>query len=92
MRSPFRSLIAIAAIACLAVASVAHDVCTFAAYSYRAARDFVSGAIEAFARPVVGVVGGELPAEKHQACAYALRIAKRERPTLSPTWRMCPSI
>lgn len=27
-----------------------------------------------------------------QACAYALKLAKRERPNVHPSWRMCPSI
>lgn len=26
-----------------------------------------------------------------KACAFAAAMAKRERPKLSPTWRMCPS-
>lgn len=26
-----------------------------------------------------------------QACAYALKLAKRERPQVRPDWRMCPS-
>ena len=26
-----------------------------------------------------------------QACAYATRLAKRERPNMTPGWRMCPS-
>lgn len=93
MRSSFRSLIAFAAAACLvAASSFVHDVSAFVVHTYRAARDFVRGAVEVFARPEPGVIGGVLPAEKHQACAYAMRQAKRERPTMSPTWRMCPSI
>lgn len=31
------------------------------------------------------------PVEILQACAYALRLAKRDRPHLTPGWRMCPS-
>lgn len=35
--------------------------------------------------------GAARPAEKAQACAYATRIAKRERPAMFSQWRMCPS-
>lgn len=26
-----------------------------------------------------------------QSCAYAIRLAKRKRPTIQGSWRMCPS-
>lgn len=51
--------------------------------------DFVLGVPAAFAEPAL-----RLPkpaAQLVQACAYALRIAKRERPVVRSTWRMCPS-
>lgn len=91
MRSTFRSLLAFAALACLSAASFAHativaPICAVArAVKAWAADGFKLAARtdgEGFARPQVLFV---------QARAFVLRLAKRERPQLSGSWRMCPS-
>lgn len=58
------------------------------------ARDFVLGAakavVEKFEQPSLRLLAR--PVELVQACAYALGLAKRERPHVRSQWRMCPSI
>jgi hypothetical protein len=57
---------------------------------YRFACDFVASMPAAFAQP--RLVALPRPVELVQACAYALGLAKRERPQVRSQWRMCPSI
>lgn len=47
----------------------------------RVVASFAKATFRAPLRPVVLV----------QACAYALGLAKRQRPTIRQSWRMCPS-
>ncbi|AVQ81663.1 hypothetical protein [Variovorax sp. PMC12] len=92
----FRSSIAAFALIALAAASSAVAigfgyVAAGARAVYRVACDLVSGGLKlaaridgaGFARPAVLLT---------QARAFVLRLAKRERPHLTPGWRMCPSI
>lgn len=90
-RSRFFTL-AIAALAYAASAlTFAFDhVATGCSYAYRTAREFVVGAVAKFEQPALRLV--PRPVELVQSCAYALRLAKRERPTVAPPWRMHPSI
>lgn len=92
MMKSFRmlSLLAAAALACAVSAScyIAETVASVC----RAARDWVTFRVEvvakAFAKPEIL----PMPAIKFVAAmAYVLRQAKRERPTVTPRWRMCPS-
>lgn len=53
------------------------------------ARSFLVGVVEAFKQPAL--VLATFGAQKVQACAYALGVAKRERPHVASQWRMCPS-
>lgn len=87
----FRLLsLAIAAFACAAaVSSRAVDA---VASVYRAGKALFFGhfdaAVQAFAKPE------HLPAPAVKfvsAVAFVLRQTKRERPTVTPRWRMCPS-
>ncbi|WP_431276256.1 hypothetical protein ACQ858_08385 [Variovorax ureilyticus] len=50
----------------------------------------VKVATEKFEQPKLRLM--DRPAELVQACAYALKLAKRERPRVRDQWRMCPSI
>ncbi len=91
MKSTFRlsSLLFAAAALCMAVAHKAyepiHDVAVAAArFVGRLVFDGLklAAADPETTKPAVWFV---------QAKAFMLRILKRERPVLSPTWRMCPS-
>lgn len=62
------------------------SVCTAV---YRFACDFVASVPAKFEQPGLKLVGR--PVELVQACAYALGLAKRERPHVRSQWRMCPS-
>jgi hypothetical protein len=79
--------------ACLAAASmatVAYDrVATACTAVYQFACNFVASVPAKFAEPVLKLAAR--PVEILQACAYALRLAKRDRPHLTLGWRMCTS-
>jgi hypothetical protein len=87
-------LASLALLACAAVASVA-----FATYD-RAVSIAVSAyaGLKSMALFVVATVAGTDGGAKGgmvvyvKAKAFALRIAKRDRPVVTASWRMCPSI
>lgn len=89
-RSRFFSMLACAAIACMAlVASAFSAVERAVVASYHAAKDLILDGFKLAAAkndtstlPLVAFV---------QAKAFVLRLAKRERPEVSGSWRMCPS-
>lgn len=92
--SRFRSMasaFALAAAACLLAGINAFRTATtfVMVHTYEVARDFIFSAVASFERPRLALL--QRPVELVQACAYALRIAKRERPQVRATWRMCPS-
>ena len=88
------SLASIALLACAALASVAvatYDrAVSLAATAYASVKSFLldgvallAGTADGLKSPVVMLV---------QAKAFVLRLAKRERPVVTSSWRMCPSI
>lgn len=89
-RSRFVSMLACAAAACLALVSYAFGAVERAVVAtYHAAKDLVLDGFKLAARkddtstlPLIAFV---------QAKAFVLRLAKRERPEVSGSWRMCPS-
>jgi len=87
-------LASIALLACAALASVA--VATYdrvvgaAASAYAGIRAFVLDAVATVAGSDSGAKGSMVLFV--QAKAFVLRIAKRERPVVTASWRMCPSI
>jgi hypothetical protein len=56
---------------------------------YQFACDFIVSVPAKFETPSLRTIAR--PVELVQACAYALGIAKRERPHVRSQWRMCPS-
>jgi len=89
-RSSFLSFaVAALAIASTAVTFTVGRVTTACTYAFRVATDFLTSAVAKFAEPVLRLA--RRPVELQQACAYALTLAKRERPRVTPGWRMCPS-
>lgn len=86
----FRSLALIAAVAMVAFASVADTVVSVA-----------RNVFDYGANLVMKLVAGPEPTEDTEtspavvgivkAKAFVLRLVKRERPQISPSWRMCPS-
>lgn len=70
--------------------AVVHFVRTTCNWAFERVADFLTGAVAKFERPVLRLVAR--PVELVQACAYALKLAKRERPRVRDQWRMCPSI
>lgn len=89
-RSRFLHL-AVAALAVMAsgAAAVVDRVATVCTAAYRFTCDFVASVPAAFAEPALQLVAR--PVELLQACAYAMGLAKRQRPRVTPGWRMCPS-
>lgn len=90
----FASTLAFAAMACLAAAGSTFETVTLyvaraCTYVRDVVLDCVKVALAKFEQPVLRLAAR--PIELVQACAYALRIAKRERPQVRDTWRMCPS-
>lgn len=79
---------ALAAVASPAAAAVNRMVSACAA-AYRFACDFVASVPAKFEQSALQLVAR--PVELVQACAYALGLAKRERPHVRSQWRMCPS-
>jgi hypothetical protein len=63
---------------------------TGCSWAFERAVKFLKDASAKFTQPSLVLV--RHGAEKVQACAYALSIAKRERPQVRSQWRMCPSI
>lgn len=95
-RSSFRSLIAIAALA-VSAASRAFVTAAVASRAYvvgavTRARDFLLNAFT----PATSIQPKEPSEHKPRmalvaAKAFIQRLAKRERPRVTPMWRMCPS-
>lgn len=89
-----RSLLTIAcAVLATAVTTVTFSVSRVAAACtaiYRFACDFVASVPAKFKEARLPTVAR--PVELVQACAYALGLAKRERPHVRSQWRMCPSV
>lgn len=82
--SLFRFALMAIATACTAVVDVGR-------LAFNRAVAFLRDIPAAFAREP-GFKAGAIPAEKHQACAFAMNQAKRERPRSYPgQWVMCPS-
>lgn len=87
-------LASIALLACAALASVA-------VATYDRAFGIVESAyasLKSFVLDGVALLAGTADAPKRsmvmlvQAQAFVLRLAKRERPVVTASWRMCPSI
>jgi len=88
--SRFYSLVITAVVAIASTAAFAVDrVSTVCTAVYQFACHFAASVPAKFAEPALKLAAR--PVEIFQACAYALRLAKRERPHLTPGWRMCPS-
>jgi hypothetical protein len=77
----FRSVLAFAALACAAASS------TFVA-TVRAIKNLV---LDGFKLAVPAVEARRPAVLFVQARAFVLRLAKRQRPEVSGSWRMCPS-
>lgn len=95
----FSFISSIASIAFIAVAAFStatayvQGVCSRIVHTWTAVADrfvdLVKSVVGKFEQPALRLVAR--PVELVQACAYALRLAKRERPHVRDTWRMCPS-
>lgn len=83
--------LAFAAVALMAGTAtvVAGRVATACTAVYRFACDLVASVPAKFEQPSLKLV--MRPIELLQACAYARRLVKRDRPRVTPSWRMCPS-
>lgn len=93
-RTLFALALAVASLAAAAVA-VAEDVGAKMVFYARSAYDLTVGALLAvFTGPVAMTPQDPAPRVTRllsAADASTLRQAKRERPTISASWRMCPS-
>jgi len=83
------ALLACAAVAAFSVSTYDHAV-TAVSVAYRGVKDFlvegfklVAGTPETPKEPAVQLV---------QAKSFVQRIVKRQRPMVTPGWRMCPSV
>ncbi|WP_027729821.1 hypothetical protein ABL850_15625 [Variovorax paradoxus] len=81
--------VAVLAIASTAVTFTVDRVSTARTYAFQVATDFLTSAVAKFEQLALRLMAR--PVELLQACAYDLRLAKRERPRVTPGWRMCPS-
>ncbi len=86
-----RSFLAIAVLACAALASASYDA---VAKPIIAAYQMVKGLVlDAFKLASIEGSGFAKPAvHRVQAKAFVQRLEKRERPVVTSSWRMCPSI
>lgn len=95
MQSTRRSLLVLA---CLAVSAIAvasfREVATITLSAYAVVKDLA----HAFVVRVLDIVAPKEAEAKAPAVllvrakAFVLRLVKRERPVVTPSWRMCPSI
>lgn len=91
-----KSLMSLAAVACLAmvacVSSVADSVHAIAMSAYHYGRDMV---LKVFAGPVE-IETAQTPTSPRvqilRAESFVQRLLKRSRPVVTPGWRECPSI
>ncbi|SEL12386.1 hypothetical protein SAMN05216359_105282 [Roseateles sp. YR242] len=91
-RSVFLSL-AVAAVA--AISSAVHVVATSARAVYRLAVDYLTFHVFTATSMAPGkaeVVAPTAHTKLKAADQYRMRMARRETPTLTDSWRMCPSI
>ena len=87
-----RSLAFVAASCLMAAAAVAHDVGYAVVHAVRATWRWVVDRVEPVLAKLKVEPGVELPRIAFvTAKAFVLRMAKRERPRIAPSWRMCPS-
>lgn len=86
-RSPLGML---AAAICIAVSAFAAPVLKAVASIYRFATSWLIAGIEAFAPAHAREMQPSFT--KAKVKAFVQRILKRERPNVTPGWRMCPSI
>jgi len=95
MHSTRRSLLVLT---CLAVSALAVAACRAVATVTLSAYAVVKDLAHAFAVRVLDIVAPKEAEAKApgvllvQAKAFVQRILKRERPVVTPSWRMCPSI
>jgi hypothetical protein len=80
----------LAAAVCIAVSALVAPVLRAAASIYRLATSWLVAGIEAFAPAHAREMQPSFT--KAKVKAFVQRILKRERPNVTPGWRMCPSI
>lgn len=90
----FASSVSIAFVACLLAGTGVYAAVTIHAgrafaFVSGVAYDFLRVVTAKFEQPVLRLAAR--PIELAQSCACALQLAKRQRPHVRDTWRMCPS-
>lgn len=91
IRTRFSCFLSLAMAGCLLIAATAYTACVAPiVFAARAVKDW---ALDGFklATKDEGFGLGRPQVPFVQARAFVLRLAKRERPQLSGSWRMCPS-
>lgn len=95
MRKHYLAVAALVAGIAIAACAVADTVATVARDTVLRVRDafvnVVMAAFEPFGRTADWRDLVQPAVQLVQACAYAMKLAKRERPDVHPSWRMCPS-
>jgi hypothetical protein len=93
MKSKFRSIAVIALMACAFASSAVHAVVDPIVAAFAKAKQFVVrivlGALALSARTKDAHPVAVLAVRFH---AFWLRMAKREQPVITGSWRMCPSV
>ena len=94
IKRSFRGLLAVAVLACVSAFAVVErgvDAVVSAAYRVRdGLKALALGAIQTVAPEPTG---SHAPTVRRvQAKAFQARIDKRERPVITNTWRLCPSV
>ncbi len=92
MKRSFRGFISLLAACAIAASSFAHAVADVAHTVYASCRAFKNLLVDNFMALATTEPGKPETAPFVRARAFVLRIAKRERPVVTSSWRMCPSI
>lgn len=94
MRFTFLRSIAIAGLLAVAASVVTRVEATGAVivHALQVCRDWAVGALIGIVKAATQTMTGPRLMGFVKARAFVLRIAKRERPLFSASWRMCPSI
>jgi hypothetical protein len=89
----FLAALSLAAAVCASAAAAYDHVAGYCVSAYRVVRDklghFLGHALNLMAPQATEVTAPEV--RQVQAKAFKARIEKRERPTITHSWRMCPS-
>lgn len=88
-------LFSLAVVACMAAAAACASAVRYAGHAIAATARYAWGRITSWLEPAAARAKSPAPSRPRvalvEARSFALRLMRRERPTVTPRWRMCPS-